>query len=219
MSDEEKRLAVKRREWAAAEYRQSGVYDRHRTQVIEKFSPGQEKVIEQLVHASSGLFLISGVPWIGKTTLIAEVIRRKAVVWASTLGGDDRVSSGWDFSSNGYHIYRTCAGMFEEMKSCFDPGGPSESKLMWKLKFAKILVIDEIDKPAMDSAWRWEKLTEILDARYGAMRLTVMLSNVVPETLKNTLGQHIWRRLQEDGGAIVLGGRTFATKGASHGNA
>ena len=54
-------------------------------------------------------------------------------------------------------------------------------------------------------------LTHLLDARYGAIRPTIVIANLTREALPACLGDSITSRLTETGGVLEITGPSFRT--------
>jgi hypothetical protein len=94
-------------------------------------------------------------------------------------------------------VYRRIADYFDQLS-----GAPWEAKQ--KIRTAhltpELLVLDEVQVRESDREWQDNELTSLIDRRYGDRRLTVLISNLTPDALRENLGLSIWRRLSEEGG-------------------
>lgn len=85
------------------------------------------------------------------------------------------------------------------------------SKAPWDAKDAiwrkylipDLLVLDEVQVRSTDREWQEQELFRLIDKRYAAMKATVLISNLAPDALADSLGPSITRRLLEEGGAIA----------------
>jgi len=85
------------------------------------------------------------------------------------------------------------------------------SKTAWDQKDAvwqkylrpELVVLDEVQVRSADREWQEQELFRLIDKRYAAMKATVLISNLAPDALADSLGPSITRRLLEEGGAIA----------------
>jgi len=100
-------------------------------------------------------------------------------------------------------IYRTAMGLFLELRNTFRKDSEeSELDIMRNLQDAVLLVIDEIQEKG-ETRWEDQKLTAIVDARYGAGRPTLLIGNYrTREEFESSVSPSIIDRLNEGGGAI-----------------
>ena len=74
------------------------------------------------------------------------------------------------------------------------------------LKRAKTLVVDQLGMESIgESGWMLSQFLDVLDARYGAMRLTVLCCNLSRPTLEGRYGPIFVRRLKDDGVYFFIG--------------
>lgn len=79
---------------------------------------------------------------------------------------------------NGFHriLPKTVSEMFADIRACYEPGGPPEAEVIELYKNARVLILDDLGKEKA-SDWSMEKLFDIVNARYLAMRPMVITSN------------------------------------------
>jgi hypothetical protein len=74
------------------------------------------------------------------------------------------------------------------------------------LKRANTLVVDQLGMESIgESGWMLSQFLDVLDARYGAMRLTVLCCNLSRPTLEGRYGPIFVRRLKDDGVYFFIG--------------
>lgn len=129
----------------------------------------------------------------GMLLLIGPTGRGKTVM--ATWLADQRLSAGKSCGK-----FATAYQVFARMKQCWTKGEDSEAVLQsWKT--TRFLVIDEM-QIRCESAWENAVLDELINARYAAMRPTVMIGNIEPGKEQAVLGARIIDRVRETGGII-----------------
>lgn len=129
-----------------------------------------------------GLLLLIGPTGRGKTVM--------ATWWAA-----QRLDAGLTCGK-----FATAYQVFARMKQCWAKGEDSEAVLkMWK--DCRFLVIDEMQTRG-ESAWENSVLDELINARYSAMRPTVLIGNIEPGQEQAVLGARIIDRVREAGRII-----------------
>lgn len=98
-------------------------------------------------------------------------------------------------------LYTRAMTIFLELRATYRTDGAAESAVVKRFCEPKLLIIDEIQERA-ESAWEDRMLTHIIDVRYGAMGDTLLIGNLSPEQLAESLGPSIVDRLRETGGII-----------------
>jgi DNA replication protein DnaC len=134
---------------------------------------------------NGGIVALIGPRGTGKTRLACEAIRNYAPESAS---------------------YVTAMGLFLRIRSTFGKkAGESESDIERELTSARLLVLDEVQERG-GSAWEDRLLTHIIDVRYGAMKPTIILANLLEDAIAAQLGDSIVSRMQETGGVLAITG-------------
>ena len=142
------------------------------------------------VAASGGIIALIGKRGTGKTRLAAEVLRDKAPERGR---------------------YTTAMGLFLRIRASFSKTSPeSEAQIIEELARCPLLILDELQERG-NTAWEDRLLTHLLDRRYGAMKPTILIANLEPSGLTNTLGDSIVSRLNETGGVLHLDGPSHRT--------
>lgn len=105
--------------------------------------------------------------------------------------------------------YATAAEISMMIRSTFGSASTiSEVDAMKKILSPKILVIDECQERAQ-SAFEDQRLSQIVDRRYGAMVDTILIANLMPNELSKELGSSIMSRANECGGVVVCDWNSF----------
>lgn len=145
--------------------------------------PALEKAREHLPRAMvDGILLLIGPTGRGKTVM-------------ATWWGWRRLKAG---KSCGRFV--TVYQIYARMKQCWTKGEDADAALKaWKE--AKFLVIDEV-QTRTGSAWEDSVLDELVNARYAAMRPTVLIANVELDGVQALMGARIVDRAREAGGVV-----------------
>lgn len=177
-------------------WRASGVPARHSATVAagltveswpEQDQPAVRRVVEAL--AANGLVALLG-PWgSGKTQLAAWCIYGCCTSWGRPA------------------LYRRWADLIAEIRGEAYKDGGSDSRPLARLTNLGLLVIDEIhERRWTDDENLW--LGRVLDHRYGAMRPTILVANLIPSELRNVLSPAVIDRMREGGAVVELTGPT-----------
>ena len=145
--------------------------------------PGR-KAAEQLLPLvmADGLIILTGNPGTGKTVI-------------ATWLGHKRAECG---KSAGKFL--TAYELFGRMKQCWGKNEDAEAVLaVWKK--TPFLVIDEAQTRA-GTEWENNVLDELINARYAAMKPTILIANLTLETAQKSLGPRIMDRANECGGVV-----------------
>ena len=51
----------------------------------------------------------------------------------------------------------------------------------------------------------------MFDERYGAMKRTVLISNLMPEAMQKFVGPSVWSRISETGLLVLCGGENWGS--------
>jgi DNA replication protein DnaC len=106
--------------------------------------------------------------------------------------------------------YTTLSGLLQEEKDSWNkpPALDSFNRPTSPLKKAQsvgLLVLDEIQEVA-STDWAMAQLIHLFDARYGDMKRTILISNLMPEAMEKFVGPSIWSRVTETGLLVLCGG-------------
>jgi DNA replication protein DnaC len=108
--------------------------------------------------------------------------------------------------------YVRAMDLFRAIRRTFGRRGASEQDVIADLARPDLLVIDEI-QVRTESEWEQDQLADLVDARYAALKSTVILGNLEPDALVRNLGDSITSRLQETGGILVCAGPSYRGNG------
>lgn len=108
-----------------------------------------------------------------------------------------------------YGRYYTLSGLLQDEKDSWgtkktDDDGNRASPLRLA-KSARLLVLDEIQEIA-NTDWETAQFIRIFDERYAAMQRTILISNLMPDAMKEFVGPSVWSRITETGLLILCGG-------------
>lgn len=157
---------------------------RHRSALSTMYGPGLEKAVQfrgDVVRGDS-LLLLVGDHGPGKTQM--------ATWWAAERAKAEK--------SVGY--YRKTIDMIGEIKATWAGGkaGQSESEVARRYKRCGYLVLDEFQDRG-DGDWEAKTLVNILDHRYDAMLVTVLIANIAVGEVKARIASSIVSRAEETG--------------------
>jgi hypothetical protein len=123
---------------------------------------------------------------------------RALVVLAGKCGAGKTVAASWALSRRGGLYTRAC----EFTRIGFD---------MDAMVKANVLVIDQLGtEPMTQSEWALGQFLDVIDARYAALRLTVLCANMSRESLEKRYTQPFARRLRDDGVFVRVGHEVIA---------
>ena len=98
--------------------------------------------------------------------------------------------------------YRTAMRFFLEVRATFRKDSEkSEMDVIDELAKADLLILDEIQERG-ETAFEDRLLTHVIDARYAAMKPTVLIANLAKSDLAESLGKSIVDRARENGKSI-----------------
>lgn len=100
-------------------------------------------------------------------------------------------------------LYMQTAELIREIRDTWGKSDKSEIALIEKFKKVDLLILDEVGIQFGTKAEQ-DLLFSVLDGRYGALRPTLVISNLNPEGLKDYIGDRLFDRLLETGSAAVL---------------
>lgn len=104
--------------------------------------------------------------------------------------------------------YFTAMDLFRELRACNKPGGLDELQTVKKLTSYFGLVVDEAQERG-ESDWENRTLTNLVDKRYGAMRATILISNLTKESFAEAIGASAISRINECGQVVVCDWPSF----------
>lgn len=103
--------------------------------------------------------------------------------------------------------YTTALRFFMSLKDSYRVG-TTESAVLNKYLKPHLLVIDEAQERG-ETGWEDRLLGSLVDSRYGAMRDTVLVSNLSRREFERAIGSSIMSRMSETGGIIECNWPSF----------
>ena len=141
------------------------------------------------VHAGSIIVLLGG-RGTGKTQAAVEMLRSSAHEGCSCR-------------------YATAMDFFGEIKSTYSSdSADNESRVLREYTTPVVLCLDEL-QVRTESMWENNLLTHLIDKRYQFQLSTILIANIVPEDLKDCVGDSIYSRTMETGGVVLFSGPSF----------
>ena len=110
--------------------------------------------------------------------------------------------------------YTTAMRFFTAVKDSYK-GDTTESAVLKQYLKPCLLVIDEAQERG-ETGWEDRLLGSLVDSRYGAMRDTVLVSNLARREFERAIGSSIMSRMSETGGIIECNWPSFRAP-AKHG--
>jgi len=102
----------------------------------------------------------------------------------------------------GTGLYTTALEMIARIKDTFRKESPeSEAQAVAHLTAVDLLVVDEVGRQ-LDSTYEQAQVFRILDARYRALKPTILVTNLNKVDIVKFLGEAIVDRMRESGGAL-----------------
>jgi hypothetical protein len=146
-----------------------------------------------------GIALLHGKRGAGKTRMAAEIARSGRFPHDRTAGAK---LTGGPVERTRTAVYRTAMGFFLDVRATYKKDSQeTERDVIAALTRPGLLVIDELQERG-ETAFENRLLTHLVDARYGAMRPTIIIANLTAKELGETLGPSIVDRVFEDGKRI-----------------
>lgn len=147
--------------------------------------------------------VLTGSVGTGKTLLAAAIARKTALEHVIT----DRVYNlgSWDDQKRLATVrYTTVMGMLRTIRSTYRKDSHlSESQALHLFTGPDLLILDEV---GVQRGTEDEKVQmfEVIDARYGSMLPTVIISNLTVGELTGYIGERVLDRLKDNGGSVVV---------------
>lgn len=98
-------------------------------------------------------------------------------------------------------LYVRALDIFLRLRSTYKSETETELQVIDMFRDPMLLVIDEVQERG-ESDWENRMLTHIIDKRYGDMTDTLLIANLKPRALQESLGPSVSDRLRESGGVI-----------------
>ncbi len=144
-----------------------------------------------------------GEPWLAAQGLAEDRVRQNGIVvlYGKRGGGKTRMAAELAVMVGGSR-YRTAMRFFLEVRATFRKGSErTEMDVIDELATADLLILDEIQERG-ETAFEDRLLTHVIDARYAAMKPTVLIANLTKSELAESLGASIVDRARENGKSI-----------------
>lgn len=186
---------------AQVAYDASGLPQRHRAHAGDLTSLPEWSEARRKVCGRTGegfLLALVGERGPGKTQIAEQAIRSACDRWSYDL---DPVRPPAK--------YLRAMNLFLYIRASYRKGAEqSEEQVIESLRKPRLLVIDEMQERG-DTAWEDRLLTNLVDTRYGDQTDTLLIANLTPAALMDSLGPSIYDRLCETGGIIECNWPSF----------
>lgn len=168
---------------------------RHETQdITDRALPEWKALREGLCNRAGTGYLVAliGNRGTGKTQAAIEAVRLRMKIGQ-------------------YALYVKAMEFFLVCRSYMKSETGTELDALAQFMQPNLLVIDEIGERG-ESAFEDRLLVYLIDKRYDAMLDTVLIANMKPEAMRDSLGASVWDRLQETGGIVQCNWESFRRK-------
>lgn len=154
-----------------------------------------------------------GSQWLAAMELAEETVRKNGItVFYGPRGtGKTRMAAELSIIAGGSR-YRTAMRFFLDVRATFQRDSElSEKDVLDDLAETPLLVLDEIQERG-ETSFEDRLLKHLIDARYAAMRPTILIANLTKKELASTLGPSIVSRAQENGKSIEFNWDSYRAK-------
>lgn len=110
-----------------------------------------------------------------------------------------------------YPRYVRAMDWFIDIRRAFRPDGPTEADVLKEYRNPPLLVIDEIHLRG-ESPWEDRLLANLIDHRYGAVKDTLIISNLTWDAFERSIDPSIVDRIRETGGRVSCDWASFRAK-------
>lgn len=144
-----------------------------------------------------------GEKWLEAFEIAKDRVQKKGIVvlYGKRGGGKTRMAAELAVMV-GSSRYRTAMRFFLEVRATFRKDSErSEMDVIDDLAKADLLILDEIQERG-ETAFEDRLLTHIIDARYAAVKPTILIANLTKSELSQSLGDSIVSRATENGKSI-----------------
>lgn len=141
--------------------------------------------------------------WLAAQESARERVRMKGIVVLYGKRGNGKTRMAAELAVMvGSSRYRTAMRFFLEVRATFrKDSAKSEAEVIDDLTGADLLILDEIQERG-ETAFEDRLLTHVIDARYSAMKPTILIANLTKSDLSAALGDSIVDRARENGKSI-----------------
>lgn len=169
----------------------SGIPKRHQRNVDDDKSPDAWlKTRDRVIGRVGEGFIIAllGTRGPGKTQIAEQAIR-----YCSHQLGDKAARPS---------LYVRAMDVFLDLRATYNEGSTeTERSVIEKFCAPQLLVIDECQERG-ESAWEDRMLSYVIDRRYGDMKDTILIANLMEKAFRESVGTSIMSRLIETGEII-----------------
>jgi DNA replication protein DnaC len=154
-----------------------------------------------------------GAEWLAAYESAQQVVRSNGilVLYGGRGGGKTRMAAELAVMV-GSSRYRTAMRFFLDVRATFKRNSDrSELEVIDELAKAELLILDEIQERG-ETAFEDRLLTHVIDARYAAMRPTIIIANLTKGAIVDALGPSICDRARENGKSIEFSWESFRSK-------
>jgi len=150
------------------------------------------------VIESGGIVLLHGTRGTGKSRMAAEIARAGRFPLDQTRG--KKIEGNTEPRRTA--VYRTAMRFFLDLRATYRKSSEvSERDVIDALTEPGLLCLDELQERG-ETAFENRMLTHLIDARYNAMRSTILIANLPKTELEAALGPSITDRVAENGRRI-----------------
>jgi len=172
-------------------YLMSNIPKRHQRAINEAESPSQWLHIRDRVIGRIGegfIIALLGTRGPGKTQIAEQAIR-----YCSHKLGDKAARPS---------LYVRAMDVFLDLRATYNADAPdTERSVIEKFCAPQLLVVDECQERG-ESAWEDRMLSYVIDRRYGDMKDTILIANLMEKAFRESVGTSIMSRLIETGEII-----------------
>lgn len=147
----------------------------------------------QIAIKRGGIAVLVGKRGTGKTQLAAELSRSGE--FPDNLDGKEKTS-----------CYRRAMEMLVAIRDASHNG--QQGEIILGFSRVGILIIDEFHERG-ETEWENRVITTIIDRRYADRLPTVIIGNIEPAAIQQSLSASVISRMHESGGLVVLKNETF----------
>lgn len=144
-----------------------------------------------------------GTEWLAAFDVALERVKANGilVLYGNRGGGKTRMAAEIAARS-GRSCYRTAMRFFLEVRATYKKDSDrTELEVIDDLSKADLLILDEIQERG-ETPFEDRLLTHVIDARYAAMKPTILIANLTKSGLAEALGKSIVDRARENGKSI-----------------